>query len=1299
MKTKLLIIALSLLYAFGGRAQPHYQYYNTGISGSGSPFVPNGTQAVGAPDIHWQVSQNLNFGYVTPVVVNPSAFSSPNSPGAPNWNMWISYPFNYVAGSPNNHSGYPGTLHLYYKITFNLPSPSFSSYWLLFADDWIQDIYVNNTSTPVWTSTLSFINHPLNINNAMEFAWCKNWLTGPNTVIIHTVSQPSSNQPPYQGDDITGLKVESWTPGPIPILGSTTVCPNTLNTYTISPITSTAVVNYSWTVPSNWSGGSNTTTLGVTSGTNSGLINVYAWSNNGSNPPRCWATGQLSVNVWPASVTITPSSASVCPGGSVTLTASGASTYTWTLPGGVTSNLNPIVVNPLATTVYTVTGTTVNGCIAKQTVTITTLPQPNIFISPNTPFICAGIANTLTGSGAVSYTWSIVPGITASTSNPWVVNLTPPQTVTLTGTGANGCTNTTTLSLNAGTVVPVSAANVTLCTNAATCTAITATATPLGMWPITYTWQPGNLTGQSPVVCPTVNTVYTVTATSPIGCPGTATMAVIITTNCCSQPTTGLIALSGTLGGTYAGASYFLENNTVLSASAVFSDAEVRIMPGVKITAPAGTGLSLEHAHLYACGINMWKGIVIDDQALISAQDPGTGSNLIEDAEIGIDASAITTNHANIIMNLKDVIFNKNHIGVQLSNSQPAVSSLQINVVRCVFSSRNLPFSTTAPFTTASWPSVSVVNGLRAPSSPNATQGLIAPYPLQNHPSSALKQPYSNQSAKIGIRLSNIGNQNGVFPGTGVNITGAFGPNDFNLFDGLGAGIEVENASLITFNNVFQKMVFNSSLGGGWFGGLGIYHHVNSLMNANLDLRPVGSGAGAGLGNKFWDCWFAVWAEEVYNVNIEYNIFRSTHVTNPNTVFGPGCDALVMNSCRFLYNVKYCEFNNIAYPIFMRPNTGNYNISGTTVNGIYANKVTFSNNYFGPEVSSTTPNSGTEYSDAAILVDGTYASNWTVVGTCDITSNKMDRVYRGIKTVTTDNFPINIAGNLITLTDDNVINPGPQSGIFSSNSLQRLTILQNTVSAQGPNNANVKLIRCANNTGMPSPDVEFNQVSNGFVGFAFEGNQPNTRWLCNKMTVPMKYGFSLEQGGVIGPQGSATQYSGNDFAGTWLAPTNYRTRTINSSPGSSPLYIPFPAPQSTHFSSSSQPYINNSSYITNGVVGLDCINPPPYPAVPNLRLAQAQAIQVDEIGNNKMDWAVEVFPNPSDGKITVTSGTPDEAMLVKITDLAGKIVYEKEIRSAAGTNLDISGLKPSIYLMEIQSQNNQTVRKKIIKTN
>ncbi|HKC66650.1 MAG TPA: hypothetical protein VKG26_00330, partial [Bacteroidia bacterium] len=84
-------------------------------------------------------------------------------------------------------------------------------------------------------------------------------------------------------------------------------------------------------------------------------------------------------------------------------------------------------------------------------VTVTVNPLPNVSISASHTAICKGAVDTLTASGAVNYTWA-PGGATTTTETVAPTSTTTATNYTLTGTDANGCTNTSTISI---TVNPV----------------------------------------------------------------------------------------------------------------------------------------------------------------------------------------------------------------------------------------------------------------------------------------------------------------------------------------------------------------------------------------------------------------------------------------------------------------------------------------------------------------------------------------------------------------------------------------------------------------------------------------------------------------------------------------------------------------------------------------------------------------------------------------------------------------------------------------------------------------------------
>src|SRR6202000_1169617 len=112
----------------------------------------------------------------------------------------------------------------------------------------------------------------------------------------------------------------------------------------------------------------------------------------------------------PAYLTISANSSSftVCAGQSITLSGSGASSYTWS--GGATDN-SPYI--PIATTEYTVNGTTACG-IRSAVITVTVNPLPTVTAQASNTFICYGSSITISGSGAQGYSWDngVTDGVT-----------------------------------------------------------------------------------------------------------------------------------------------------------------------------------------------------------------------------------------------------------------------------------------------------------------------------------------------------------------------------------------------------------------------------------------------------------------------------------------------------------------------------------------------------------------------------------------------------------------------------------------------------------------------------------------------------------------------------------------------------------------------------------------------------------------------------------------------------------------------------------------------------------------------
>ena len=201
------------------------------------------------------------------------------------------------------------------------------------------------------------------------------------------------------------------------------------------------------------------------------------------------------------------SNQTVCSGTAVTLSGSGAASYSWN--NGVT---NAVAFTPNATTTYTVTGTDVNGCTNTAQTTVTVNALPTVSAGSNQT-VCSGSAVTLSGLGASTYAWSnnVQDGVAFTPAST--------QTYTVTGTGANGCTNTAQVQVSVNALPTVSAGN-----NQTVCAGTSVTLTGSGA--STYAWNNGVSNGIAFTSAATQT--YTVTGTDVNGCINTAQVQVTV---------------------------------------------------------------------------------------------------------------------------------------------------------------------------------------------------------------------------------------------------------------------------------------------------------------------------------------------------------------------------------------------------------------------------------------------------------------------------------------------------------------------------------------------------------------------------------------------------------------------------------------------------------------------------------------------------------------------------------------------------------------------------------------------------
>ncbi|MCE3278176.1 MAG: hypothetical protein K0S44_367 [Bacteroidetes bacterium] len=163
--------------------------------------------------------------------------------------------------------------------------------------------------------------------------------------------------------------------------------------------------------------------------------------------PPCNSTSTTTIIVNPpTALSISPSATSICSGQSVTLTASGASSYSWA-PGGQTTGA--ITVSPGGSTTYTVTAP---GCASSATQTINVTPSSNPAWS-QPPVMCVNDASINLNSlvtGTAGGTWSGT-GVSGNMFNPFGLSGSIPVTYTV---GTPPCSGTSTLNITVNPNTP-----------------------------------------------------------------------------------------------------------------------------------------------------------------------------------------------------------------------------------------------------------------------------------------------------------------------------------------------------------------------------------------------------------------------------------------------------------------------------------------------------------------------------------------------------------------------------------------------------------------------------------------------------------------------------------------------------------------------------------------------------------------------------------------------------------------------------------------------------------------------------
>ena len=448
---------------------------------------------------------------------------------------------------------------------------------------------------------------------------------------------------------------------PATLSGSPTVtCDITSGSYTCAA--STGATQYNWTLPAGFSGTSTTTSIATTINNTtftSGNISVRASNTCGTSAARTLAVSKVPFT--PATITGPTLTCGLTSATYTASTGSNVSSYTWTLPAGITgtSTTNTITVS-INNTVFASGSISVKannscGSSAAKTLALSRTPSSPTAITGPTQ-LCGLTTATYTCTamtGATSYNWVLPAGLTGtSTTNSITVAVNPSLftsgSVSVQAVNSCGSSAAKTLALT-----KVLAASATLSGPAFICGLTTATYTATAVTGATsYNWVlPAGLTGTS-----TTNTI-TVTVNPANYTSGSVSVAAV---NACGTGTSKTLALSKipatptTLSGPDAAVCAGSTQTYSCSATTNASSYTWTVPTGAVINSGQGTSsISVTFPSTFAsgtvsvtansaCGSSTAKSLAVASRTAQPGTISGTSTNLCAGGTFAYSIAAVT---------------------------------------------------------------------------------------------------------------------------------------------------------------------------------------------------------------------------------------------------------------------------------------------------------------------------------------------------------------------------------------------------------------------------------------------------------------------------------------------------------------------------------------------------------------------------------------------------------------------------------------------------------------------------------
>ena len=284
------------------------------------------------------------------------------------------------------------------------------------------DSVICNGGTALVTLTVSGGTSPY------TYVWSANTSTISSATYLAGIYSVTIND-----DNGCSLPVQSFTVVEAPVLSiasiltTTTGCALSNGSATLTPLGGWSS-SYTYMITDN--------TPSVISNTNSASgLSVGSYTAVITDALGCstFTTFIISNPVTPT-LSIAANPTALCSGQSITLTPTGAVSYT--LENTATTFTTDIIISPTSSDIYTITATDANNCLSMPlNVTVTVNALPVLTVTPNQVILCSSNTGTYTVSGADTYTWT--GGLSSDTYTVIAINN---ETLSVVGTNTlTGC--------------------------------------------------------------------------------------------------------------------------------------------------------------------------------------------------------------------------------------------------------------------------------------------------------------------------------------------------------------------------------------------------------------------------------------------------------------------------------------------------------------------------------------------------------------------------------------------------------------------------------------------------------------------------------------------------------------------------------------------------------------------------------------------------------------------------------------------------------------------------------------------